>query len=89
MKTASKVKELIGWNGDATLYFLSEPIYNNGQSYSYVIVSAVYAYSGPETYIFPADESGDVLDWEELNGSFRGACNKFLALENAGYKIVK
>ena len=55
----------------------------------YVLVSAVDAmFSGPETYIFPADEDGAVLDWCELEGSFRGALDHEAALDNAGYEVT-
>lgn len=30
-------------------------------------------YSGPETYLFPADADGRVIDWNEIEGSYRGA----------------
>ena len=46
----------------------------------YVVVSAVNTYSGPETYVFPADEHGNVLDWGELPGSFQGDLNHDVAL---------
>ena len=40
---------------------------------SYVVTSATVAiFSGPETYIFPANENSDILDWMELSGSYRG-----------------
>ena len=55
----------------------------------YVIVSAANVpFSGPETYIFPADENGEVIDWVELGGSFRGALDHEQALRNAGYTVI-
>ena len=55
----------------------------------YVIVSAVMApYSGPETYIFPADEDGRALSMLEMSGSFKGALDHAQALANAGYLIA-
>lgn len=54
----------------------------------HVLVSAVVApFSGPETYIFPADESGKVVYWGELDGSYRGGMDHAQALTNAGYTI--
>lgn len=51
---------------------------------SYVIVSAAWStFSGPETYIFPADGEGNVLSWSELEGSYRGGLDHDVAL--AGY----
>ena len=39
---------------------------------NYVVVSGVDDFYVCETYIFPADERGNVLDWGELPGSFQG-----------------
>ena len=55
---------------------------------NYVIVSAVHDHLINETFIFPADESGSVIDWGELDGSLRGATSHQKALEGAGYKLV-
>lgn len=57
--------------------------------YEYVIASAVVAmFSGPETYVFGADEAGNVLDWCELPGSGRGFLSQQSALRDAGYEPV-
>jgi len=45
-------------------------------------------FSGPETYIFPANGNGKVLSFLELEGSYRGGLNHFKALEGAGYVVV-
>lgn len=83
-KTATLVRKLSGFNGDARLYRLSEP----HDGHDLVIVSAVVVmFSGPETYIFPADESGEVTDWGEMDGSFRGELDHEQALSNAGYEV--
>jgi hypothetical protein len=37
-----------------------------------VASSVIVPGSGPETYIFPADENGAILSWAELPGSQRG-----------------
>ena len=55
---------------------------------NYVIVSAVHDHLIHETFIFPADESGSVIDWGELDGSLRGSTSHQKALEDAGYKLV-
>ena len=60
---------------------------------NYVIVSAVQDHPINETFIFPADESGSVIDWGELDGSLRGDTSRGdtshrKALEGAGYKLV-
>lgn len=60
------------------LYKLSEPYEVkdwNGEverTIEYLVVSAVSVLGTPETYIFPADENGEVVDWGELPGSFKG-----------------
>lgn len=57
---------------DQRVYRLSEPItYDNGCT-SHVVVSAVTVVGRPETFIFPSDPEGNVLDWGELEGSFQG-----------------
>ena len=55
---------------------------------NYVIVSAVHDYLINETFIFPADESGSVIDWGELDGSLRGTTSHQAALGVAGYRLV-
>lgn len=95
-KTATFLRKLDDFKGDARLYQLSELVgYDldwETEEYAaqtnHVIVSAVIAlYSGPETYIFPANEEGKVLDWGELDGSFRGSLDHEQALRDAGYEI--
>ncbi len=96
MKTAKYIKTLEGFNGEARLYHLSEPLegYNWGYEeeenprYDYVVVSAAHAMlSGPETYIFGATPEGAVMDWTELPGSFRGGWDHEVALNDAGYGV--
>ncbi len=56
--------------------------------HQFVVVSAVNAmFSGPETLIFPSDESGEITDWGELEGSFRGSLDHSEALEDVGYEV--
>jgi hypothetical protein len=83
-KTAESVKILEGWNGEAILYQLNEPL--NG--HEYVVVSAASTASGPETYIFGANAEGEVEGWTELRGSTPGIECHTTALKNAGYKVV-
>jgi hypothetical protein len=71
--------------GNQKLYKLDPPL----DEHRFVVVSAAVApYSGPETYIFPADERGNITDWLELDGSFRGALDHEKALAGAGYEIA-
>ena len=81
MKIAKYIENL-DWISDAKLYVLSEPL----EGHNHVVVSAVVAYwSGPETYIFGCDERGNVVDFIELEGSFRGELDHDKALKHAGY----
>ena len=77
--------DLDGFQGHAALYELDEKIsYGYGDDKAetkYVVVSAANAmYSGPETYIFPADKSGEIVDWGELDGSYKGGYDHDQAL---------
>jgi hypothetical protein len=55
--------------------------------YNYVVVSSATVYGEDETYIFGADENGEVIDWIELSGSQRGVYNHETVLNNAGYEV--
>lgn len=46
-------------------------------------------FSGWETYIFPVDENGEVTDWGELPGSYRGYINHEELLKSLGYTVVE
>lgn len=90
-KTATYVRLLPMWRGDAALYRLSEPMrYGKSAVCDHVIVSAVVAYGEPETYIFPAsaESKNDPVSWGELDGSIRGVLSHAEALAGAGYEIV-
>ena len=83
-KTAKRIKTLNNFRGDAALYELSEPLDGN----TFVVVSASeIPMSGPETYIFGANESGEIQDWRELQGSTPGIMCHNTALTNAGYNM--
>jgi hypothetical protein len=95
---ATFVRQLGGkdWRGDARLYRMDPPIEyeywtddpssSENSEAGYVVVSAIVSeISGPETYIFPTDGNGKVLDWCELPGSFRGRLDHAAALQGAGY----
>src|SRR5687767_5916908 len=96
-KTATELRRLGGFQGDARLYELSEPVeydydYDTEKyksSTRYVVVSAADAmFSGPETYIFPGDEQGQIVDWGELDGSFKGDLDHERALAEAGFAVT-
>jgi hypothetical protein len=108
MGTARLIATLPDWVGEARVYQVDPPMaYRNygagGDDYlaggteahaEYVIVSAVVAYSGPETYIFPARTSTErpggfeSINSLELPGSFRGSLDHAQALNNAGYRVL-
>ena len=97
MHTATEIKQLNRWQGDARLYRLSKPIgydfdwdTDEPKAFTdYVIVSAVVVKfdGGPETYIFPATENGKPINMGELKGSFKGKLDHAAALNGAGYTI--
>lgn len=94
IKTATFVRSLAGFTGDARLYMVSPAAEQRDwdgaleATHDYVIVSATTVpFSGPETYIFPATPDGEVADWGELDGSYRGGLDHEEALRNAGYVV--
>lgn len=98
-KTAKLIKDMSeDFRGNAALYSVSPPIPygidwdDEDEKYLYsadfVIVSAANViFTGPETYIFPASADGEVLNWIELDGSYRGGLDHKIALRRAGYKL--
>lgn len=78
------------FTGKAWHFRLDPPLvgYDDDGPYEYVVVSATHAmFTGPETYIFPADEKGEVTGWGELPGSYKGGLNYKEALRGAGYDV--
>lgn len=97
-KVATFVKDVDGFSSKARLYAVEPPVayseWDDGEELQreagHVIVSATIApFTGAETYIFPATPGGNVLNWGELDGSFRGALDHERALREAGYAIDK
>ena len=90
MKAVTFIRRMDGFKGDARLYQLSENCRSDdGIEYDHIIVSAANCmFTGPETYIFPADKNGNVIDWGELEGSQRGALDHESILIDAGYAII-
>lgn len=85
--------------GDGRVYRLDPPLHGSRFDegvgdyvkvpYEHVWVSAaVVPWSGPETYVFGCTPEGTVLDWVELDGSFRGGLDHVRALRDAGYEVV-
>lgn len=79
--TITKVRDLTGFTGHAALYELSEPVgydmdwdtETTSKETCFVVISAAdVMFSGPETYIFAANSDGEIVNWSELDGSYRG-----------------
>lgn len=90
--TATFVKDLGKGTGSQKLWPLSEPVTagygEDNETTEYVVTSATIAMSsGPETYIFASDAEGEITNWGEMTGSFRGELDHEHAIENAGWEI--
>lgn len=91
--TATLVRDLPRSNSGAEqkLWLLSAPIEVPvdcipRRKTTHVVTSAVHAFpTGPETYIFCADECGEVVCWTELDGSYRGGLDHLRAIHGAGW----
>lgn len=70
---------------DARLYRCEPPLEGN----EYVVVSAAHTIQGPETYAFPSNELGEVVNWLELGCSRCGKWSHEDILYEAGYKVIK
>lgn len=84
---ATYIRDLENFNGTAKLYKVDPPVDYDDKKTDHVAVSAVNSVWACETYIFPANEKGDVLDWGELPGSQRGDAGHAEVLEQAGYEV--
>ncbi len=90
MKTAKLIKTLNDKHyKQQALYELSEPLkdFNEEKEFKFVVVSAINNEFGIETYVFGADKDGNITDWGELPGSFKGSMDLVGALGEAGYAI--
>lgn len=93
-KTATYVRHLSDFNGEAVLYRVSPPLAydweERGRDFEFVVSSAIFAAfdtGRPETFLFPADENGEILDWMELPGSTGGVADPTVPLTRLGYTI--
>lgn len=78
-KFATKIKDL---SDNKILWEVLPRIEGN----KYVVTSASNVlFSGPETYMFAADEEGEIIDWCELPGSYRGSLDHKKCFNNIGY----
>ena len=81
------------FNGHAELFKLDTTMRVGntelGRKYNHIVVSAISNKWATETYIFPSDQNGEILDYTELQGSYRGGTDIDKALEYGGYEVVR
>ena len=102
--TAELIKDVSAdFRGNAKLYKLSSPVRyierrflpeNTAQERQtkFVILSSVELvldHGGSETFIFPADASGKIQSWQELEGSSKGKVSHDVVLGLVGFNLVK
>lgn len=98
MGVATKIKDLESFRGQAALYSVEpaiqyEEIGGSKNKTNFIVVSAarvpfmLFGGDSRETYIFPADQEGEVVYWGELDGSYRGGLDHKKALNDAGYTL--
>lgn len=93
-KTATHIRDLAdvpAVNGTRKLWRFDPPLvahdWDGNAQHEYVVSSAVNAYAH-ETYLFPGDEAGKIVDWRELPGSIKNTTNHEAAIRAAGYEPV-
>lgn len=86
MKVALRIRRCDGDTAEAYLWRMSPPF----EGYEFVITSAnVVRFSGPECYMFAADDDAEVLEWLEMWPSKRGTLNHLEVIGAAGYLPVE
>ena len=100
MSTAKYMGQAPGeWRGNAKWFRVEPPLQSASydfdsesevmHEYADVILSAaVVMFTGPETYIFPANEQGEIQSWIDLDGSQRGTLSHEKVLADLGYEVV-
>jgi len=98
MKTATLLRTVISASGANQHIFKLDPPYvatgydaedeKVDEIIEFVCVSALFSVWTVETYIFPCDDEGNVVDWGELPGSYKGGTEHDVALAGLGYTIV-
>lgn len=99
MKTATFVRDVSdNFNGTAHLFKVNPPIAFSDSwdeetlTTEYIVASsltAAFDTGRPETFLFPTNEEGVILDWGELPGSQRGTTNIDAVLTEAGYEVIR
>lgn len=82
-----------GKMGPCAAYRLEPPLINidwddSEESHEYIFVSQAAPLFMWETYIFAADENGEVNNWGELDGSRKGYITPDDLLRELGYEVV-
>ena len=82
---ATRIKTVEAASADQALYHCEPDL----DGHEFVVVSAsIVPFSGPETYIFPADSAGRITDYGELEGSQRNCMSHTTVLEDIGYTVI-
>lgn len=92
MKTAKVLIDTMpGMRGQASCFELDPPIvdYYDKKVYFVVVSAANVPLSGNETYIFPSDEKGGIVNWGEMPGSRKGTVSPKGLLKELGYTIIE
>ncbi|MHA2428329.1 MAG: hypothetical protein ACXADB_09925 [Candidatus Hermodarchaeia archaeon] len=65
--------------------------YNADGHTDHVFISSIVAmdHGGPECFIFPADPSGNILNYGELPGSQRGTLDHAVVIAAAGWTLTE
>jgi hypothetical protein len=89
MVTAKFIEDLPSINGTKKLWELDEALYveDLNDYTNYVITSAIYVGGDAETFIFPADDNGSIINYLELPGSIMGEEDHYAAIERAGWIV--
>lgn len=95
-KSATLVKKLEQYHGDARLYRLAPSLEYSTmtddeglpvlQLTEYLVVSSLEDIT-VETLIFAAEADGDITDWTDLDGSVRGETTHARVLSSLGYNL--
>ena len=87
---AKFIKDMNNFRGEAKLYEASPNIsFGDNKNTKFIIVSKIDNEFGQETYIFPANEDGEIKDYCELSGSQKGDISHGQVLRDAGYEICE
>jgi len=88
MKRAIQIQWVGAQVGTRALFKMEPPLESEYGPQEYVVVSALdVPDNGPCTYIFAADQDGEVLRWSELDGA-NGVKDLWAALRAVGYEPV-